>query len=86
MTCRVDPPFAHLRVEDDGNGVASARAGSEDVDLGKATVHLRSLERSVQVFNQIGGVLRRRVHVVDIGLSKRRGSEGTQDDRKERPS
>ncbi len=33
VTCRVDPPFAHLRVEDDGNGLGSKRHDSFGLEV-----------------------------------------------------
>jgi signal transduction histidine kinase len=33
VTCRVDPPFAHLRIEDDGNGMGTGRHDSFGLEV-----------------------------------------------------
>ena len=65
VTCRVDPPFAHLRIEDDGRGMGEARHDSFGLEVMR--------ERA----ERLGGMLsigRREPHgtFVDVRLGERR--------------
>jgi signal transduction histidine kinase len=67
VTCRVDPPFAHLRIEDDGKGMGKARHDSFGMEVMR--------ERA----ERLGGLLEigpREPHgtFVDIRLGERRAT------------
>lgn len=69
VTCRVDPPFAHLRIEDDGRGLGQARHDSFGMEVMR--------ERA----DRLGGTLtigQREPHgtFVDIRLGERRSRLG----------
>jgi len=67
VTCRVDPPFAHVRIEDDGRGMGKARHDSFGLEVMR--------ERA----DRLGGTLeigRREPHgtFVDLRLGERRST------------
>jgi signal transduction histidine kinase len=72
VTCRVDPPFAHLRVEDDGNGLGSKRHDSFGLEVMR--------ERAARLGGQLT-IGSREPHgtFVDVRLGERRTGTDTDD-------
>jgi signal transduction histidine kinase len=72
VTCRVDPPFAHLRVEDDGNGLGSKRHDSFGLEVMR--------ERAARLGGQLT-IGSREPHgtFVDVRLGERRIGTDTDD-------
>lgn len=67
VTCRVDPPFAHLRVEDDGRGMGQARHDSFGMEVMR--------ERAQRLGGELAiGAREPRGTFVDVRLGERRSA------------
>ena len=74
MTCRVDPPHAVLRVEDDGRGLGPRRADSYGLDIMKERA--ARIGGAVHVGGRPGGGTLVEVIVGQPRRTTRRGSDG----------
>lgn len=67
VTCRVDPPFAHLRIEDDGRGMGQARHDSFGMEVMRERAQRLGAELTI-------GAREPRGTFVDVRVAERRST------------